>query len=173
MPVEPVEPDEPVEPVEPGKYRTDVYVRWSDQDINGHVNNARVATLLEEARIAWRSNAAGRFDSSVFDTPPLVASATLNYRRPIEFGFALTVELWVQRIGSKSYTLAYEGRQDGALVLDATSVMVQMATGEGRARALNDGERQYLAQCTPVGLTPVGLTPVRVTTGAPRLTPNA
>lgn len=28
-----------------------VLLRWSDQDINGRINNARILTLMEEARI--------------------------------------------------------------------------------------------------------------------------
>ncbi|MCA1835401.1 MAG: thioesterase family protein, partial [Actinobacteria bacterium] len=31
-------------------FSTDVAVRWSDMDVFGHVNNACVVTLLEEAR---------------------------------------------------------------------------------------------------------------------------
>lgn len=39
-------------PARPEPYECDLPVRWSDQDVNGHVNNARVVTLLEELRIA-------------------------------------------------------------------------------------------------------------------------
>jgi acyl-CoA thioesterase FadM len=33
-------------------FTTNVALRWSDMDVYGHVNNARVVTLLEEARTA-------------------------------------------------------------------------------------------------------------------------
>ena len=32
-------------------YEFEMQLRWSDQDALGHVNNARVITLMEEARI--------------------------------------------------------------------------------------------------------------------------
>ena len=40
-------------PDAPQRYVTDVRVRYSDLDAQGHVNNARVITLLEEARVDW------------------------------------------------------------------------------------------------------------------------
>ena len=33
---------------------------WSDLDVFGHVNNARTLTLLEEARVDWLFDEAGR-----------------------------------------------------------------------------------------------------------------
>lgn len=124
------------------KFRARVLVRWSDQDINGHVNNARVATLLEEARIQWRRHAAAT--AAATETTTLVASLTLHYRRPIEFGQDVDVDIWVVRIGSRSYTMGYAGYQDGNLVLDASTVMVSLDDGTGRARALDARERDYL-----------------------------
>ena len=34
------------------RYRCDYPMRWSDMDAYGHVNNARMLTLYEEARVA-------------------------------------------------------------------------------------------------------------------------
>lgn len=124
------------------EFRARVLVRWSDQDINGHVNNARVATLLEEARIQWRRHAASM--AAATETTTLVASLTLDYRRPIEFGLDVDVDIWVVRIGSRSYTMGYAGYQDGHLVLDASTVMVSLDDATGRARALDARERDYL-----------------------------
>lgn len=28
-------------------------LRWSDQDANGHLNNARIVTLMEESRVRF------------------------------------------------------------------------------------------------------------------------
>ena len=43
----------------PEAFRTSVSPRWADQDLNGHVNHAAVVTLMEEARILWRSGVPG------------------------------------------------------------------------------------------------------------------
>jgi acyl-CoA thioester hydrolase len=126
------------------KFRAQIFVRWSDQDINGHVNNARVATLLEEARIKWRRHAASVGTAADLETTTLVASLTLHYRRPIGFGQAVDVDIWVVRIGARSYTMGYAGYQNGHLVLDASTVMVSLDDATGRARGLDAGERNYL-----------------------------
>src|SRR5699024_1295251 len=43
-------------------FRCELQLRWSDQDLLGHVNNARTVTLAEEARVradtAWFDDAA-------------------------------------------------------------------------------------------------------------------
>lgn len=43
----------------PVAFQTPITIRWSDQDINGHVNNARALTLVEEARIKASDHWAG------------------------------------------------------------------------------------------------------------------
>lgn len=118
-------------------------MRWSDQDVNGHVNNARVATLLEEARLRWRAHVIAVDGQAGFDSPVLVAALQLNYRKPIEFGPLVDIDVWVTRIGSRSYTLAYWGQQDGTTVLEASTVMVPV-DALGASRHLVDDERSYL-----------------------------
>ena len=86
----------------PEPYRARVSPRWSDQDLNGHVNHAAVVTLLEESRIQWRSTMPGLGTAGA--TPTVVAALELNYRRPVVHGQDLTVELAVTRIGTSSFT---------------------------------------------------------------------
>ena len=48
----------------PVPFETEIQVRWSDEDRYGHVNNARLLTLTEEARVratrAWSGVTPGR-----------------------------------------------------------------------------------------------------------------
>ncbi|WP_248122554.1 acyl-CoA thioesterase [Micrococcus lacusdianchii] len=64
-----------------GVFECPVPVRWSDQDANGHVNNARVVTLLEEIRIAaylaWLDSTP---DSGL---PRVVRTLTVDFRRAV------------------------------------------------------------------------------------------
>jgi acyl-CoA thioester hydrolase len=119
-----------------------VAVRWSDQDSNGHVNNARIVTLIEEARVQWRMGAIaeGSLDPHFVG---LVANINLDYRRPVHFGAELVVTVGVHAVGSRSYTLSYAARQADRLVFEATTVMVAMGADK-RPRALHDGERAFL-----------------------------
>lgn len=127
-------------------------MRWSDQDLNGHVNNARVATLLEEARLAWREHALTGYDHAA--SPTVVAALQLSFRRPIEFGAVVEIDVWVSRVGSKSYTLHYSGVQAGNPVLDASTVMVPVDPEHGRSRLLDAEEHRSLARWFIADATP-------------------
>jgi acyl-CoA thioesterase FadM len=51
-------------------------VRWSDQDMLGHVNNARLITLVEECRVRWMNEIrAGHITGGGL----LVARQTIDY----------------------------------------------------------------------------------------------
>jgi acyl-CoA thioester hydrolase len=118
-----------------------VAVRWSDQDPNGHVNNAQVVTLIEEARVQWRLDAIaeGGLDPNFV---ALVANINLNYRRPVLFGPELVITVGVHSVGSRSYTLEYVAHQEQRLVFEASTVMVAM--GPDGPRALQAYENDFL-----------------------------
>lgn len=128
----------------PEPYRTRISPRWSDQDLNGHVNHAAVVTLLEEARIQWRATTPGARTAAA--TPTVVAALELNYRRPVIHGQDLTVELTVSRIGTSSYTLECAATQSGEVAVDGRTVLVAVSPETGAARPLADEERRWLAQ---------------------------
>ena len=125
-------------------YTTPVHIRWSDQDAFGHVNNARLLTLVEDARIRFLTQVAAGEGYTDFACPKLVASQSINYRRPVHFGSELMVDITVARIGARSYTLSYVGRQGGKEVLDAATVMVPLTEAGGVARVLTEAEKTYL-----------------------------
>ncbi|MEC5179103.1 acyl-CoA thioesterase [Arthrobacter sp. CG_A4] len=131
----------------PEPYRARISPRWSDQDLNGHVNHAAVVTLLEESRIQWRATMPGRGTAAV--TPTVVAALELNYRRPVVHGQDLTVELTVSRIGTSSYTLECMATQGGAVAVDGRTVLVSVWPETGIARPLAEQERRWLAQFQP------------------------
>jgi acyl-CoA thioester hydrolase len=119
-----------------------VAVRWSDQDLNGHVNNAVIVTLVEEARVKWRlaAVAAGGLDR---DFVGLVAHITLDFRHPVLFGPDLLVTVSVHSVGARSYTLRFVAHQGQQLVFEASTVTVAMGA-DGRSRALKEHERAHL-----------------------------
>lgn len=111
-------------------FQTRLQVRWSDQDLNGHVNNARVITLLEEARIeATRSWSAGSEDHS--DLVRVVRSMSVAFHQPVHYIPTLSAYVWVTRIGNTSFTIRHELIQDGALCVagEAAMVLVDPTTG--------------------------------------------
>lgn len=119
----------------------DLQLRWSDEDALGHVNNARVVTLMEEARLRWTQP---RSKSGRFPYGTVVASLKVDYLRPLYYQPNMVVRLSVERIGNKSFTLRHVGIQDGVPVFDGTSVMVPLAEDGKSSRAINEVERAWL-----------------------------
>ncbi len=146
-----------------------VPVRWSDLDAYGHVNNATMLTLLEEARILalWDDPNPSSFgdnagvgestQSAPFsggasaETYTLIARQEVEYLLPIpHLRDPLDVELWIGRIGGASVDVCYEifspvGAEPRLMYARATTVMVLVDVASSRPRRLTDDERTYLS----------------------------
>jgi acyl-CoA thioester hydrolase len=125
-------------------------LRWGDLDALGHVNNASMLKLLEEARLRafWRpedgTDAAPTavFDMSVLEGggthATLIARQEIEYLRPVPYGQRpLDVQLWIGGIGGSSVEVCYEvwspqGEQPQDLYARATAVVVLVDTASGR-----------------------------------------
>ncbi|MDN3905470.1 thioesterase family protein [Arthrobacter sp. YD2] len=121
-------------------------LRWSDQDLNGHVNNARIVTLMEEARILWLNRQAASAGVGSFSDPKVVASLNVEYRRPVEYDRQLEMELWISRIGSRSFTIAYRALQSGEVCFTGSTVLVPLDPAAGTSRTLRPAETDYLSR---------------------------
>ena len=129
----------------PQRYVTDVRVRYSDLDAQGHVNNARVLTLLEEARVDWLYMDAPRHGADQLVRAIVVATLEIQYKRPITFGPPARVSLGVAKIGGASFTVDYVVHSDDQVVATANTVLVVIDSADGKPRRLGDAERSYLA----------------------------
>lgn len=126
------------------RYQTDVRVRFSDLDALGHVNNARVLTLLEEARVDWLYEDAVLQGVDGLVNAIVVARQEVDYLKPILFGKPVLVDLGIARIGNASFTVDYEVFAHGELAVRAKTVLVPINLAEGRPRRLTQVERDYL-----------------------------
>lgn len=101
-------------------------VRYSDLDPQGHVNNARYLTYLEEARIAYIREL-GLWDGESFlDVGIIIAEARVVYRAAITIGQNLRAGVRTARLGSKSLMMEYilEDAGDGRLLATGSTVLV-------------------------------------------------
>jgi len=101
-------------------------VRWGDMDAFNHVNNASYLRYIEEARVAWFRALVPNAWADV-DCAPILAAATVNYRRPIGWPERLRITLHAEKLGTKSLTLGHRiesATQDGVLYADGSTVMV-------------------------------------------------
>lgn len=133
--------------------RVPVTIRWSDLDAYQHVNNARLLTLLEEARIQapWLVDDAGRPASVVAPgTLTLVARHEIEYLAQITYrAEPIDIEMWVSHLGAASCDVAYRvldhdtGREHESTVYAiASSTLVFVDERSGRPRRLTEHERE-------------------------------
>lgn len=141
-----------------------VPVRWTDLDAYGHVNNAAVVRLLEEARIAafWQPPAeqvelgaplppaalpvggAGGAISTV------IASQRIEYARPLGHRLdGVVVRLWLSRIGGASLSVDYlvltrDDPEGSTPYARARTVVVLVDAESGAPVRLEQSTRQQL-----------------------------
>lgn len=141
------------------KLHVPIRLRWSDLDAYGHVNNAEMLRLLEEARIIafWvnddtGSTAAGE-STAVLDGRPGAATLTLIARQEIEYlapipylRDPIDVRLWIGKLGGASLDVCYEvwspeGIGEEKLYARANTTIVLVDAASERPRRINDVER--------------------------------
>lgn len=103
-----------------------IQVRYSDVDAQGHVNNSRFASYIEQARMAYLVNL-GLWDGvSFLDLGLIVADVHIAYLAPIQLWQKVRVGIGVTRMGNKSMDFEYqiEDEADGSVEARGSAVMV-------------------------------------------------
>lgn len=135
-------------------------LRWSDLDAYGHVNNARMLSLLEEARIqAFWVNDDGTAEhavgasTAVLDASPGAATLTLIARQEVEYlapipyqRLPLDIELWIGHMGGASLDVCYQvyspaGAEPRELYTRAVTTIVLVDAATERPRRITEAER--------------------------------
>lgn len=89
------------------RYQHAIEVRYGDLDPQGHVNNAKFFTYVEQARISYVIHLGLWEGKSFFDIGFILAEARLTFDSPIHFGQKPQVNVRVSRMGNKSLTMEY------------------------------------------------------------------
>lgn len=122
-------------------FRMSIPLRWSDMDAFNHVNNARYLTFLEQARIEWFETIGEPWVTE--NSAPVVASATLNFKRPIEYPANVFVELFTEKLGNSSVVIGHRiVDADGGLHCDGSVVAVWIDRHSGKPTPLPAGVRR-------------------------------
>ncbi len=131
-----------------------VPVRWSDMDAFGHVNHARMVTLMEEARIEWlmaaRSVAEADDDVAALIMSAMIVHVEIRYQRQLRHDDTpLQVGMWITGHRSVDFTIGYEIRasDDDQTAKAACVASTQMAVVDTEAhtlRRLSPTEKGYL-----------------------------
>jgi acyl-CoA thioester hydrolase len=124
-----------------------IEVRFRDLDALGHVNNAVVMTYFEEGRKHLFLHVLN--GEKVEDFNFILAHVRCDYLLPIRLADHPQLNLWVDSVGTKSFTIGYrlQERDDAAKVFaKGLSVQVWYDYGQNRPMQVPAEMRTILAQ---------------------------
>jgi acyl-CoA thioester hydrolase len=78
-------------------------IRWGDMDSLNHVNNAEYMRYFEEARVAWSLHHGFRKHRE--QGGMIIAKATINYLKPLNYPGTVRSEIFTRCIGNSSFEL--------------------------------------------------------------------
>jgi len=99
-------------------HRVELQLRFTDIDLAGHVNNAVYLNYFEQARLSFFAQFLDG-DHDWVNEGVLLAHAELDYHDRIELNDKVHVEISCDRLGTKSFDLAYKvlrGTPDGSVL---------------------------------------------------------
>lgn len=100
-----------------------IFVRLTDLDILGHVNNAIYLTYFEIARMHYFAELVGT-DWNWMEEGVVLVKNEVEYIKPIVLNDVPYVKVSLIQLGTKSFTLGYEITVNDQLVTRGFSVLV-------------------------------------------------
>jgi acyl-CoA thioester hydrolase len=122
--------------------RVPIEVRFTDYDMQGHINNAAYLTFFEIARHrAWVA-----MSGLATKIPFIMAEASVRYVSQARWGDPLTVEIVVAEIRTKAWVATYRvvTGSDDRLVAEGRTVQVMYDYDAQRSMAIPDDMRAML-----------------------------
>ncbi|WP_033828970.1 acyl-CoA thioesterase [Bacillus andreraoultii] len=115
-------------------HENEVYVRFSETDAAGHVNNTSYFLYLEEARTKFFNELGYRNEESIARVNLILASTKCDYVAQAYAGQILKVATEVIHIGNKSFTVNHviTVRDTGEVIARATATLVSFDYVEQR-----------------------------------------
>ena len=80
-------------------------IRFADIDSYGIVHNANYLIYFEQSRIELFNKISDGWDSKKHGV--LVARQEVDYKHPVKLKDVLEIETWIEKLGEKSLTVAY------------------------------------------------------------------
>ncbi|OXM59586.1 acyl-CoA thioesterase [Amycolatopsis vastitatis] len=125
--------------------------RWTDMDVYGHINHAKMVTLLEEARIPLLFEGAVEAGLEQLPKGIVVVRLEVAYKAPIVVsGQQLRVGIDLTELRAASFTLDYRVHSgpsaDDPVAVTAETVLAPYDTAALRPRRLTPAESEFLKQ---------------------------
>ncbi len=102
-------------------YYHPIEVRYGDLDPQGHLNNAKYLTFMEQARINYLKHLGLWEGGSFMNIGIILAEIKVSFLAPVLFGQPVQVGLRVSRMGNKSLEMQY--------LLEDSQTRQELATG--------------------------------------------
>lgn len=126
-------------------FQTEIALRWGDMDAMAHLNNVIYFRLMEEARIQWF--AALGFSTLPAGEAPILAHASCDFLRPLNYPAVAVVRQEVTRVGRSSVDVAVtieDRATPGLAAATGHTVIVWYDYAAGRSAPWPDSVRARL-----------------------------
>jgi acyl-CoA thioester hydrolase len=120
-----------------------IEVRYADLDPQGHLNNAKYLTYMEQGRIAYIKHLGLWGGGSFMDIGIILADVHMTFRAPVFFGQPVRVGVRVTRLGNKSLDMAYrlEDARTGQELASGETVLVAFDYHSGQTISVPEAWR--------------------------------
>lgn len=129
------------------RHVSDIYTRWGDLDMLGHINNVAYATYFETARVALLREAGGREIDAALNC--VVVQANFSYRASATHPSELKVESTITRLGNSSmvFRQLLQDRHGDTVYAEAEVTLVWIHIESGKPVPVPD----YIHRWTEAG----------------------
>ena len=121
-----------------------IEVRYHECDMQGVVFNAHYLAYCDLAVGAWLRTTLGWTGSAGDGFDWMLVRAELDWRSPATFGDVLAVGVGIERFGTTSFVVRFEGRVGDRVAYEARITYVCVAPGSSAPIAVSDAMRAGL-----------------------------
>jgi acyl-CoA thioester hydrolase len=125
-----------------------IEVRYGDLDPQGHVNNAKFLSYMEQGRVFYLKQLKLWEGGSFTNLGIILADVQITFRKAIQFGDPVRVGVGISRIGNKSMTSEYriEDARDANEFATGSSVLVAYDYHNNRSVPIPEEWRKAILQ---------------------------
>jgi acyl-CoA thioester hydrolase len=120
--------------------------RFGNVDGLGHINNVVMAEWFELGRNPLFRIFSPSLSLSHKDWPLIMAHTDYDFIDQIFFAFEVEIRTFIERIGTKSFTIGHEAWQDGRLCAKGNAVIVHYDFIKGQSTPIPEDKRRLLEE---------------------------
>jgi acyl-CoA thioester hydrolase len=119
-------------------------IRWGDMDAMGHVNNTVYFRFMEQARIGWFDALRPQLEAQ--STAIVIANASCNFKKPLNYPGTVEVRLFAGAPGGSSVPTFYELVLHDEVYADGAATVVFIDRDSQRPVRISERIRSLLLQ---------------------------